>query len=127
MTCSDIFDKTDILIYTQKTKHKHYPSTNHLLARPKLENEDPARARPVEGGKPGLSGLVCPVAGADRSQTKTMLRLAALAARDGGFGARSGTKPGFDAELRLQNSIRCSAVGVLAHRVVKCSQNQAGR
>ena len=25
-------------------------------ARPKLENEDPARAKPVEAGKPGLSG-----------------------------------------------------------------------
>ena len=90
-------------------------------ARPKLENENLARARPAEGGKPGLSGPVCPVAGADRGQPETVVRLAALAARDGGFGARSGKIGCSCTALRLQNSIRCSAVIVIVCRVGKRS------
>ena len=58
-------------------------------ARPKLENEDFARARPAEGGKPGLSGLVGDVAGVGFGQADAFLRVAALGAREGGFVARS--------------------------------------
>ena len=72
-------------------------------ARRIIETEDPARARPAEGGKPGLSGLDC-----------ALLRLTAFAyrnrcagymrrpARDGGFGARSRKMGGFDSEVGLQ-------------------------
>ena len=59
-------------------------------ARPKLENEDFARARPVEGGKPGLSGRCRAWVWKSASVLRNELRLYPLTARDGGFGARSG-------------------------------------
>ena len=60
-------------------------------ARLQLENENPARAKPVEGGKPGLSGLVCCFCVLLPWPTDVVLRRSALAAREGGFAARSRT------------------------------------
>ena len=58
-------------------------------ARPKLENEDPARARPAEAGKPGLSGRRLYCAGFVLSLCNWLVRIAALAAHEGGFVGRS--------------------------------------
>ena len=59
-------------------------------ARRKLENENPARARPAEGGKPGLSGWCTALcAGVGGGQLISFVRVASPASREGGFGARS--------------------------------------
>ena len=83
-------------------------------ARTKLENEDPARARPVEGGKPGLSGRgLWLVAGDGLCLPIAFVRVAALAAREGGFGARSGKIVRYGCELGLQIVIRKTGGGGL--------------
>ena len=61
-------------------------------ARLKLKNEDFARAKPAEGGKPGLSGLCKYLfASVGFCLPDKLVRVIALAAREGGFGARSRT------------------------------------
>ena len=65
-------------------------------ARPKLENENFARARPAEAGKPGLSGRGFVVwAGGKLCQLIVWVRVAALHAREGGFVGRSRKQLGF--------------------------------
>ena len=71
-------------------------------AQPKLENQNLARARPAEAGKPGLSGLLYRWCGRKLLPYLCLNAGSGLGTREGGFGGRSRKMLGSGNELRLQ-------------------------
>ena len=77
-------------IARRASRHIATANAERRGARRKLENEDLARAKPVEAGKPGLSGRLMRWQIVLTFPSDRVVDNDVLAAHEGGFGGRSG-------------------------------------